>query len=157
VATSGAPRWPAGFVGSITHCPGYRAAAVGRAADFEAIGIDAEPNLRLPRGVLEAIALPLERERVGRLLREAPGPCWDRLLFSAKETVFKAWYPMTGVRLGFEDAEVAFAVESGRFEARLRGARRSPQGESARLSGRWAVASGVLATAIALPAPAWRA
>ncbi|HET8814401.1 MAG TPA: 4'-phosphopantetheinyl transferase superfamily protein [Solirubrobacterales bacterium] len=149
----GAPRWPVGVVGSITHCTGYRAAAVGRATDFAAIGIDAEPNLRLPAGVLGAIALPVERERVGRLLHEAPGPCWDRLLFSAKEAVFKAWYPMTGAKPDFHHAEVTFELESGRFRVRLRGPHRSPRGNPSRLVGRWAVAAGILATAIALSRP----
>lgn len=155
VGASGAPRWPAGVVGSITHCAGYRAAAVGRAADFDAIGIDAEPNLRLPQGVLEAIALPLERERVGWLLREAPGPCWDRLLFSVKEAVYKAWYPLTGTKLDFEDAEVGFAAAGGRFLVRLRAPHLSPRGEAPRLSGCWAVGAGILVAAIALPEPAW--
>lgn len=153
VGAAGAPRWPAGVVGSITHCSGYRAAAVGRAADFDAIGIDAEPDLRLPPGVLEAIALPVERERVGRLLREVPGPCWDRLLFSAKEAAFKAWFPLTGTRLGFEDAEVDFAAASGRFAVRLRPPRRPPAGCPPRFPGSWAAAAGTLATAIALPLP----
>lgn len=40
----GDPHWPVGIVGSITHCDGYRAAAVGRVTDFVAIGIDAEPK-----------------------------------------------------------------------------------------------------------------
>ena len=149
---SGAPRWPAAIVGSITHCMGYRAAAVGRAVDFDALGIDAEPNLRLPPGVLGAIALPAERERVRQLLREAPGPCWDRLLFSAKEAVFKAWFPLTGDRLDFEDAEVAFDVGEGRFSARLRAPCRGPEGGRRSLAGRWGVGAGLLATAIALPA-----
>jgi 4'-phosphopantetheinyl transferase EntD len=35
---------------------------------------------------------PEERE----LLATLPGPVhWDRLLFSAKESVYKAWYPLT--------------------------------------------------------------
>src|SRR5689334_11846907 len=49
---SGAPLWPSGIVGSITHCDGYRAAAIGRADAFAAIGIDAEPHETLPGGVL---------------------------------------------------------------------------------------------------------
>lgn len=147
---SRAPRWPVGVVGSITHCSGYRAAAVGRAVDFDAVGVDAEPNLRLPGGVLEAIALPVERERVAQLLRDAAGPCWDRLLFSVKEAVFKAWFPMTGTKLDFNDAEIGFET-SGRFLVRLRAPHRAPGGGLSGLSGRWAVANGLLATAIALP------
>jgi 4'-phosphopantetheinyl transferase EntD len=149
---SRAPRWPPGVVGSITHCSGYRAAAVGRALDFDGIGIDAEVNLSLPNGVLGAIALPGEREQVRRLLREARGPCWDRLLFSAKEAVFKVWFPMTGTRLDFEDAEVGFEAGSRRFSVRLRPPHRPPEGDPPGISGRWTVATGILVTAIALPA-----
>jgi 4'-phosphopantetheinyl transferase EntD len=147
---SRAPRWPVGVVGSITHCSGYRAAVVGRTVDFDAVGVDAEPNLRLPAGVLGAIALPVERERVAQLLRDAAGPCWDRLLFSVKETVYKTWFPLTGTKLDFEDAEIEFAT-SGRFSVRLRVPHRAPGGGLTGLSGRWAVTNGLLATAIALP------
>ncbi|MGH3325491.1 MAG: 4'-phosphopantetheinyl transferase family protein, partial [Streptomyces sp.] len=58
--TRNAPVWPAGVVGSMTHCDGYRAAAVARVSDLMALGIDAEPNLPLPEGVLGSIALPAE-------------------------------------------------------------------------------------------------
>ena len=36
------PSWPDGVVGAMTHCEGYRAAAVAWARDADAIGIDAE-------------------------------------------------------------------------------------------------------------------
>src|SRR5258708_36276243 len=56
----GMPRWPPGVVGSITHCAGYRAAAVAGSGDLMAIGIDAEPDAPLPDGVLDVVALPAE-------------------------------------------------------------------------------------------------
>src|SRR5215207_4316780 len=62
-----APVWPAGVVGSITHCAGYRAAVVAHSSDLTAIGIDAEPNAPLPAGVLDAIALPRELPQLARL------------------------------------------------------------------------------------------
>jgi 4'-phosphopantetheinyl transferase EntD len=151
-AVAGAPRWPEGVVGSITHCPGYRAAAVARAEDFAAVGIDAEPNRWLPDGVLRAIALPVERERVRRLRRELPGVCWDRLLFSAKEAVYKTWQPLTGTELGFEEAEIALDPEAGSFSAQLRVPCPARGRERPSLRGRWGVGGGILATAIALPA-----
>src|SRR5260370_38373827 len=46
--SSGAPVWPPGVVGSMTHCDGYRACAIGRADAYAAIGIDAEPHELLP-------------------------------------------------------------------------------------------------------------
>jgi hypothetical protein len=46
----GAPVWLDGVVGSITHCAGYRGAAVAEARDVRALGIDAEPHGKLPDG-----------------------------------------------------------------------------------------------------------
>src|ERR1017187_16620 len=45
----GAPQWPPGVVGSMTHCRGYRAAAVARRRDLVTIGLDAEPDDALDR------------------------------------------------------------------------------------------------------------
>ena len=92
----GAPQWPDGIVGSIAHCAGYCAAAVARAQDLVTIGLDAEPNAPLPGGVLELISLPAERARLRELAAASPGTGWDRLLFCAKEAVYKAWFPLTG-------------------------------------------------------------
>ncbi|WNI19040.1 4'-phosphopantetheinyl transferase family protein [Actinacidiphila sp. ITFR-21] len=108
-ARRGAPVWPAGFVGSITHTEGYRAAAVARAGDILTLGIDAEPHGPLPDGVLDVIlATPAEQAALDRLTAEHPAFRWDRLLFSAKETVYKAWYPFHRRMLGFKEAELLF-------------------------------------------------
>jgi 4'-phosphopantetheinyl transferase EntD len=111
------PLWPRGVVGSLTHCPGYCAVAVARESAILTIGIDAEINDRLPPRVLEHVALDQERQ----WLRSSPSMeiCWDRALFSAKESVFKAWFPLTGKWLGFEDALVTIDPKHGRFSARL--------------------------------------
>ncbi|MHA6758787.1 4'-phosphopantetheinyl transferase family protein [Streptacidiphilus sp. PAMC 29251] len=114
----GAPGWPTGLVGSMTHCTGYRAAALARAEDVDAVGIDAEPHLPLPMGVEEAIALPAERREIDELHAAYSLIAWDRLLFSAKESLYKAWYPLTGQRLGFEDATVRLDP-NGTFTARV--------------------------------------
>jgi 4'-phosphopantetheinyl transferase EntD len=49
----GAPRWPVGVVGSMTHCAGYRAAAVARSSELCSVGIDAEPHAPLPDDSLD--------------------------------------------------------------------------------------------------------
>jgi 4'-phosphopantetheinyl transferase EntD len=100
----GEPRWPAGIVGSITHCDGYRACAAGSARDLLSVGIDAEPNMPLPDGLLTDIARPEELPWLGQFQLDCPDVRWDRLLFSAKESVYKAWYPLAKSWLGFEDA-----------------------------------------------------
>jgi len=140
---AGEPRWPPGIVGSITHCDGYRAAAVARADQVGALAIDAEPNRPLPPGVLAAIAAPEERSRLLRYRVEAAAVCWDRLLFSAKEAVFKLWFPLTGERLGFADASIEFDLAGWNFDAHLSAGRPS-------LRGCWMVGEGLLATGICL-------
>ncbi|MCM3886560.1 4'-phosphopantetheinyl transferase superfamily protein [Frankia sp. R82] len=100
----GAPGWPDGVVGSITHCAGYRAAAVAWSCDLHTVGIDAEPNEPNPPGVTREITVEDEADRLTSLIASRPGVRWDRLLFSAKESVYKAWFPLAGRWLGFEDA-----------------------------------------------------
>ena len=113
------PRWPEGVVGSMTHCAGYCAAAVARSGEVSALGIDAEVHAPLPEGVLELISLESERALIARLAERGPGTVhWDRVLFSAKESVYKAWFPLTRRWLGFEQADIELRLD-GTFEARL--------------------------------------
>lgn len=149
-APTGAPAWPAGIVGSITHCAGYRAAAVALTSDLVTIGIDAEPAEPLPAGVLGIISIPGERAELTALGGAWPGVPWDRLLFSAKESVYKAWAPIAGTFLEFDDVCIRIEPAAGTFAARLlvpgAGAVAGPAGE---MGGRFAVRDGLLVTAIA--------
>ncbi|MFJ3221928.1 4'-phosphopantetheinyl transferase [Streptomyces sp. NPDC086783] len=160
----GAPRWPAGTVGSLTHCPGYRAAAVARTRDADGLGIDAEPRAPLPARVLTQVASAAERAHLDALAAAEPDVPWCRLLFSAKESYYKVWYPAMGCWLGFDDAEAV--LDGGRhrgwFTVRpvaggARRVRRADAGFDAAatgfpaLRGRWAAGPGVVVTAIAAP------
>ncbi|MFF9850238.1 4'-phosphopantetheinyl transferase family protein [Streptomyces litmocidini] len=125
----GAPAWPAGTVGSITHCAGYRGAAVASAAGFLGLGIDAEPHAPLPSGVREEVVFGPEEARLRELAARRPDIAWDRLLFSAKESVYKAWSGYGGAWLGFEEAEVSWrldASDSPQPPARVRGDHSQP-------------------------------
>jgi enterobactin synthetase component D / holo-[acyl-carrier protein] synthase len=145
----GAPQWPPGIVGSITHCAGYRAAAAARARDVLTIALDAEPDEVLPGGVLEAVSLPGERERLHDLRAAVPGTCWDRLLFCAKEATYKAWFPLARRWLGFEDADITISAADGTFEARLLVPAPAVGGaQMAGFTGRWLARDGLLLTAI---------
>jgi 4'-phosphopantetheinyl transferase EntD len=117
-ARSGAPRWPDGVVGSMTHCDGYRAAVVARSDRVQAIGLDAEPHTPLPPRVLHMIARSEEVAMLAQRQCADGSVCWDRLLFCAKEAVYKAWFPLALRRLGFSDASVTLAVD-GTLVARL--------------------------------------
>lgn len=148
----GEPRWPDGIVGSLTHTAGFRGAVVGRVPGIRSVGIDAEPHDVLPDGVLDAVTLPRERGQMSALPADLH---WDRIMFCAKEATYKAWFPLTGRWLGFEDAHIVFDVDdsgvSGGFESSILidpAARSGPP--LTRLAGRWSVAGGLVLTAIVL-------
>jgi 4'-phosphopantetheinyl transferase EntD len=149
----GEPRWPDGIVGSLTHTQGFRGAVVARQAAVRSVGIDAEPHDVLPDGVLDAITIGEERAEMTTL---PVGLHWDRILFCAKESTYKAWFPLTRRWLGFEDAHVVFDTDpgvetSGQFVSKILvdGATSSGPALSA-LRGRWSVQRGLVLTAIVL-------
>jgi 4'-phosphopantetheinyl transferase EntD len=161
----GAPSWPAGVLGSMTHCVGYAAAAVSRAAGISAIGIDAEPDAPLPDGVLGLIATSVEQNRLavmgpepGRTStssalivtqQESDDPNWDRLLFSAKESVYKVWFPLVGEWLDPQETEILFHPHERTFTALLcRGGLIINDRPVRQIHGRWTREQGILATAV---------
>ncbi len=149
----GEPVWPPGIVGSITHCAGYRACAVARASELLTIGIDAELDGPLPAGVIGDVALPEERRWIERAAVEDPGVSWDRLLFSIKESIYKAWFPLARSWLGFEDASVEIDRAAGTFSASLLVPGPTVGGRMLDgFAGHWIASEGLLLSAIALPA-----
>lgn len=98
----GMPVWPEPVIGSMTHTDGFRAAVVSPRSLVRSIGIDAELAQPLPAGVVDSISTPQER----KALKSWGVDFGSRLLFCAKEATYKAWYPVTGKWLGFEDAQV---------------------------------------------------
>jgi 4'-phosphopantetheinyl transferase EntD len=115
-SASGAPVWPAGIAGSLAHDDEVAVAAVGRQRDVGSVGIDVEPAVLLPPDMLELIATPNERSKI------AADPLRGKLLFAAKEAVYKAVYPLERAFLEFRDIEVDLvarkaATRSGRVVA----------------------------------------
>jgi 4'-phosphopantetheinyl transferase EntD len=82
----GAPGWPDGVIGSMTHCGGYRAAVVARAGELRGVGIDAEPHAALPADVRDLV---LADDDVDAGV-DAHG---DRVVFCAKEAGLQGVVP----------------------------------------------------------------
>ncbi|MEV7784395.1 4'-phosphopantetheinyl transferase superfamily protein [Streptomyces sp. NPDC088106] len=143
---SGAPRWPRGAVGSLTHCPGYRAAVVAPAGRYAALGIDAEPAGPLPAVVAERLLSDTER-RSADALRTALGIPADRLVFCAKEASYKAFSPWLGRRYGMRDFAVCLAGD-GSFRGAVPERRH-------RFEGRWEMRSGYLLAVVCLTTANW--
>jgi 4'-phosphopantetheinyl transferase EntD len=79
---------------------------------------------------------------------------WDRLLFCAKEATYKAWFPLTGRWLGFEDAHITFEATdggTGTFHSNLLISGETLDGPPlASFDGRWMVSDGLIITTIAV-------
>jgi 4'-phosphopantetheinyl transferase EntD len=140
------PLWPEGVVGSITHCGDYCAAAVARSHGERWIGIDAELNQPLPQGIIDIIASPSEIEQAAGALRRIPN--WDRLVFSAKESVYKAWYPCRQMRFDALDYSITFLPESSCFEVSFSSADFNGDKAGARFYGRYLVGSDLILTSV---------
>jgi 4'-phosphopantetheinyl transferase EntD len=97
---AGAPVWPAGIVGSLAHDSRVAVAAVGMRADVGALGIDVEPAECLPSELLDLVVTPQERLNLGDDVYRG------RLLFVAKEAVYKAVHPLDQTFLEHHDVEV---------------------------------------------------
>jgi 4'-phosphopantetheinyl transferase EntD len=154
----GVPLWPHGVVGSMTHCTGYRAAVATEQRCLASVGIDAEPHAPLREGTLTTISLPQERHHVSELAHREPGIHWDRLLFSAKESVYKAWFPLAQVGLDFVDMRLTFHPQGRSFTASVLAEERAAVGElgvgdteiPCEFTGRWAVERGFIITAVSV-------
>jgi 4'-phosphopantetheinyl transferase EntD len=105
-AGSGAPVWPPGMVGSITHTHGFAAALVGRHTAFRALGIDAERTGGMSAALAPRLFTAAERERLGAWA-DADRRRMATVLFSAKEACYKLLHPLTGWRLDFRRLEIA--------------------------------------------------
>ncbi|MET7877987.1 4'-phosphopantetheinyl transferase family protein [Micromonospora profundi] len=150
-AADRAPVWPAGVVGSITHTSGYCAAAAARATDLRSVGMDAERHREINAGVRRLVLLPEEEENCARL---PAGTSWPVVYFSAKETVYKVWYPVVGSWLDFHDAHLSIDPDAGTFTARIAPSRVDAADvvdPPATITGRFAVADGLVRTAAVLP------
>jgi 4'-phosphopantetheinyl transferase EntD len=110
----GAPVWPTGIIGSMSHDSSVAVAAIAPRRSCAALGIDIEPAEALPPELLDLVITPEERARIGE------DPYGGRLLFAAKEAVYKAVYPLDRTFLDHHDVEVSLsrgqaAVRNGRI------------------------------------------
>lgn len=144
-----APIWPAGIVGSLSHTRGLCAVVAARAGELRGLGIDLEGGRELPERLLSLVCTPGELEEIGSLAsgeRARRG----RLVFSAKESVYKCQYPLARRWLGFRDVALEIDPSAERFRARLEidGEPLWPAG--ARFSGRYRFEGDLVVTAAAL-------
>ena len=111
VNSNRSPLWPEGFIGSITHTSDYVSAVVANRARLGALGRDTEQRFddRVAQEIQTTTLVADEIQRQpasGFSLSEYVG-----LLFSGKESLFKALSPLVDLSFDFLDAE---AIEISR-------------------------------------------
>jgi len=100
------PCWPDSIFGSITHSAGFAAVAVGLKNEIQGVGIDLESLSRSVNfNIKRQVCVDSELEWLESLPAEQANRAL-RIIFSAKESIFKCLYPGTKTYLSFKDAAV---------------------------------------------------
>ena len=145
------PGWPPGVVGSISHTDGYCAAVVALTERFAGLGLDVEGTRPLSPRVAARVCAASELERLEGVAAP-PGTAWTKLLFSAKESTYKCYFPPTRAFLGFDDVTVTLDPESASFTALIVRASAPPALGYREFRGRFAHNGRHVFTAVTLPA-----
>jgi 4'-phosphopantetheinyl transferase EntD len=135
------PIWPAGVVGSLSHAGPVAAAAVARREAFAAIGLDIETDAPLDPELIGIICRPGEV----RQLPDAGAGARAKLLFSAKESVYKALWPVVRRFIDFQEVEIGLDARGDCFNVRAHGDSGLAQ-LAAAIRGRVAWRDGLVAT-----------
>jgi len=117
----GAPLWPEGVAGSISHTRGFCVAVVGK-GEFT-LGIDAEEAGRMRPAIERRILVPAEQS-LADTLEGSKRSEYVATVFAAKEAFYKAHYEIDARYLGFDAVTVdvvadtvAFTPASGAVDA----------------------------------------
>ena len=146
-----APIWPAGVVGSITHDDVLCAAAVARRSQTAGLGIDVELLSRFSPDLEAMVCLPGELARWPACTEATMRHNMLAAIFTAKEALFKAQYPLTQAWLDFSDVQIELPQDlpSAFVATLLRSAGNFPAGQA--FEGRYALSTTRAAAAVLLP------
>ena len=150
------PNWPAGWVGSISHTQGLCVVAIANQNRFRSIGLDVEQATPLGDDVRNMICSAPEQDRLSRLAftagQEIASKPMDKVIFSAKESIHKTYFPLNYHTLDFLDAQVDIDVGSCSFEATILNPEPSSNVVIRTLRGKYCIDQSYVATFISLEA-----
>jgi 4'-phosphopantetheinyl transferase EntD len=112
------PAWPPFVTGSISHTGEYAIAAVAPKDSVLSIGVDAEQNLPIEEALWSFIFAPEEIARL-RNFPESERTLLAKLLFSAKESVYKCQYQYFSQRILFQAIGISLLPGHRRFNVHL--------------------------------------
>lgn len=148
------PAWPEGWVGSISHTQGLCVVAIADQTRFMSIGLDVEQASPLGEDIKDVICLPAEQDMLTRLSilagQEFASQPMDKVIFSAKESIHKTYFPLNYHTLDFLDAKILLKPELSSFEASIIKPEPAPRVVIKTLRGSYCVNQDYVATFIAL-------
>jgi 4'-phosphopantetheinyl transferase EntD len=143
------PVWPSGVVGSISHCDDFCAAAAASSQRLSGLGIDVESAEALEASLFALICTESERQT----LMASPAPLSHaKIVFSIKESLFKALFPLLNRWIDFLEVDVSLDLESREFCARPSFGVDALATDSIR--GRFRIVGGLIFSAVTLPSSA---
>lgn len=104
-----APIWPESYIGSISHSDGFAVSIVSNRKPLRGMGIDVESNIKETSldSVRNYICLKSEQDRFANLYSKIVSESvYCTLIFSAKESIYKALNPIVRKFFGFQEAEI---------------------------------------------------
>lgn len=112
------PVFPSGLSGTITHTENYCAASIISKEEIISIGIDAEVNTPLDIDLRSYILLPDEQLMVLNFPTQSFNN-WEKLIFSIKESFYKAYFQIHPKFLDFCEVKVLIKPFSNSFEVQV--------------------------------------
>lgn len=138
------PLWPVGIAGSISHTAGLCAAIACDERLYRTLGIDVEPAEPISAEIAARISEPHEL-RAYEVLDGFDELLTARLIFSAKEAVYKCQFPISRQFVGFEEVAIALAPD-GTFGVQWLRSPPPVPAQTYRMFGRWCRREGFLIT-----------
>jgi 4'-phosphopantetheinyl transferase EntD len=148
VGAGRAPVWPPGITGSLAHHCDVAVAIVAQREDLSALGVDLETAADLDHDLVPLIATAAEIDMLGNAM---PAGAAAKIIFSAKESVFKCLWPSLERYIDFMDIEIVANPADKTFLARPEnGFSESEKLLCHRLQGRYEITGGLLVTAASI-------
>jgi 4'-phosphopantetheinyl transferase EntD len=89
----GAPIWPTGLCGSLSHTQRHVAAFLGTSSEFESVGVDIDDGRSL--GEAKSDVATTDELDLMREVAQKNGTLAESVVFSVKEAIFKCQCPLT--------------------------------------------------------------
>jgi len=119
IGAAGAPVWPEGVVGSISHTDRLAAAVLARTPPVRGLGLDIEDDLPLDDARMVRLICRTDEYLPGYEADDPAHLLYGKLLFVVKEAVYKLHRPLGGDFLDFQDVRASLDMARGRFCAEL--------------------------------------